>query len=78
MNLNPTHHASQVADVNIIPVCNFPKKQVILRMMAKQLGPVNRTKLILVSITRIIFRFCLVIFFLYFVNPKWFSLSENE
>jgi hypothetical protein len=36
MNLNPTHHASQVADVNIIPVCNFPKKQVILRMMAKQ------------------------------------------
>ncbi len=49
MNLNPTHHATQVADVNHIPVCNFQTKQVKLRMMAKQLGPVNMTKLRLVG-----------------------------
>jgi hypothetical protein len=55
MNLNSTHPGTQVADVNIKPVWNFQTKQVILRMMAKQLGPVNKTKLTLGSITRITF-----------------------
>jgi hypothetical protein len=55
MLLNLTHYGTQVAVVNNLPVWSFQTKQVILRMMAQQFGPVNMIKLTLVSIARITF-----------------------
>jgi hypothetical protein len=55
MQLNLTRYGTQVADVNNVLVWSFQTKQVILRMMAKQFGPVNMIKLTLVSIARITF-----------------------
>ncbi len=76
MNLNSTHQWTQVADVYSLLVWSSQTKQVILRRMAKQLGPVNMTKLTLVSLDRITFWYSHVKFYHYFVNPKWFSFLK--
>ena len=76
MNLNSTHQWTQVADVYSLLVWSSQTKQVIFGRMAKQLGPVNMTKLTLVSVDRITFWYSHVKFYHYFVNPKWFSFLK--